>query len=77
MTITYCDVTGNEIENATTNYTWKIRDRRYDSMRGRDFSTDGMQKLEKAVWDEMAKNDRFNFIEYKRTLVGKIHELTD
>ena len=49
MTATYCDITGNEIENATTNYAWRIRDSRYDVIRGRDFSVEGMKKLEDAV----------------------------
>ena len=77
MTATYCDVTGNEIENATTNYAWRIRDSRYDVIRGRDFSVEGMRKLEDAVVDEMAQSDRFNFMDYKRTLANKIQEMTD
>lgn len=77
MTATYCDVTGNEIENATTNYAWRIRDSRYDVIRGRDFSVEGMKKLEDAVFEEMAQNDRFNFTDYKRALANKIQEMTD
>ncbi|MBT3276245.1 MAG: hypothetical protein HN368_24065 [Spirochaetales bacterium] len=77
MTVTYCDVTGNEIENATTNYAWRIRDLRFDTIRGRDFSVDGLRKLEKAVKDEMEKEDRFNFMEYKRILGEKITAMAE
>ena len=77
MTATYCDITGNEIENATTNYAWRIRAGRYDVIRGRDFSVEGMKKLEDAVIEDMAQSDRFNFMEYKRTLGEKIQEMTD
>jgi hypothetical protein len=77
MTATYCDITGNEIESATTNYAWRIRDSRYDVIRGRDFSVDGMKKLESAVFEEMAQSDRFNFMEYKQALATKIQEMTD
>lgn len=77
MTVTYCDVTGNEIRSATTNYSWKIRNRRYDVVRGRDFSVEGLQKLESEVYSEMAKNDRFSFTAYKKALATKISELTD
>ena len=77
MTATYCDVTGNEIENATTNYAWRIRDSRYDVILGRDFSVEAMKKLENAVFEEMAQSDRFNFMEYKQALADKIQELTD
>jgi len=77
MTVTYCDITGDEIRNATTNYAWKIRNRRYDVIRGRDFSVDGLQKLESAVFDEMAKGDRFSFKAYKEALANKISELTE
>lgn len=77
MTVTYCDVTGNEIRSATTNYSWKIRNRRYDMVRGRDFSVEGLEKLESEVYSEMAKNDRFSFSVYKKALASKISELTD
>ena len=77
MTATYCDITGNEIENATTNYAWRIRESRYDVIRGKDFSVEGMKKLEDAVFEEMAQGDRFNFMEYKRALGEKIQEMTD
>ncbi len=77
MTATYCDITGNEIENATTNYAWRIRESRYDVIRGRDFSVEGMKKLEDAVIEDMAQSDRFNFMEYKRALGEKIQEMTD
>ena len=77
MTVTYCDVTGNEIRSATTNYSWKIRNRRYDVLRGRDFSVEGLQKLENEVYAEMAKNERFSFTAYKNALSTKISELTD
>ncbi len=77
MTATYCDITGNEIGNATTNYAWRIRDNRYDVIRGRDFSVEGMKKLEQAVYEEMAQSERFNFMDYKRALANKIQEMTD
>lgn len=77
MTATYCDITGNEIENATTNYAWRIRESRYDVIRGRDFSVEGMKILQDAVVDEMAQGDRFDFMEYKRVLAEKIDELTE
>ncbi len=76
MTSTYCDITGEEIENATTNFAWRIRDNRYDVIRGRDFSVDGMKKLEEEVYQEMAQSDRFSFMDYKRALANKIDELT-
>ena len=76
MTSTYCDITGEEIENATTNFAWRIRDNRYDVIRGRDFSVDGMKKLEEEVYQEMAQSDRFSFTDYKRALANKIDELT-
>jgi len=76
MTATYCDITGDEIENATTNYAWRIRDSRYDVIRGRDFSVEGMKKLEDAVFDEMAQGERFSFMEYKQALANKIDEMT-
>ena len=77
MTATYCDITGNEIENATTNYAWRIRESRYDVIRGRDFSVEGMRRLQDAVVEEMAQSDRFSFLEYKRTLADKIDEMTE
>lgn len=77
MTISYCDVTGDEIENATTSYAWSIRDRRYDVIKGRDFSVDGLKQLEDAVRGEMEQEERFNFMEYKKVLADKIRELTD
>ena len=77
MTATYCDITGNEVENATTNYAWRIRESRYDVIRGKDFSVEGMKKLEDAVFEEIAQGDRFNFMEYKRALGEKIQEMTD
>ena len=76
MTATYCDVTGDEIDNATTNYAWRIRDNRYDVIRGRDFSVGGMKKLQEAVFEEMAQNERFSFIAYKNALASKIDEMT-
>jgi len=77
MTATYCDITGNEIENATTNYAWRIRDSRYDVIRGRDFSVEGMQTLNNAVYEEMGRRERFNFMEYKQVLAQKIDALTE
>ena len=77
MTTTYCDITGNEIENATTNYAWRIRESRFDVIRGRDFSVEGMQILNDAVIEEMGQSERFDFMEYKRILADKIDELTE
>ncbi len=77
MTVIYCDVTGNEVESATTNYSWRTRNRRYDVIRGRDFSIEGMKKLEQAVREEMAKHERFSFRGYKEVLARKVEELTD
>ena len=77
MTVTYCDVTGTEVENATTNYAWKIRDRRYDVIRGRDFSVDGLAKLEEEVRQELGQKERYSFMDYKETLARKIDEMTD
>ncbi len=76
MTITYCDITGNEVANATTNYAWRIRDRRYDTIKGRDFSVDGLAKLEAAVREELGQNERYNYMEYKAVLARKIAEMT-
>ncbi len=77
MTTTYCDITGNEIENATTNYAWRIRESRFDVIRGRDFSVEGMQILNDSVIEEMGQSERFDFMEYKRILADKIDELTE
>ena len=77
MTIMYCDVTGDEIEYATTTYSWRTRDRRYTAIRGRDFSIDGLKKLESEVYKEMSQSERFSFKAYKAALTNKIAELTD
>ena len=77
MTVTYCDVTGNEIEYATTTYSWRTRNRRYDMIRGRDLSVEGLRKLESEVFAEMSRKERFNFREYKKVLGAKLAELTD
>ncbi len=77
MTVTYCDITGNEVENATTNYAWKIRNRRYDVIRGRDFSVEGLAKLEEEVRQELGQKERYSFLDYKETLARKIDEMTD
>lgn len=77
MTITYCDITGKEIENSTTNYAWRIRDRRYDMIKGRDFSVDGLTQLETAVREELQRNERYNYMEYKAILARKIAEMTE
>ena len=77
MTVTYCDITGNEVENATTNYAWRIRERRYDVIRGRDFSVEGLQQLEDAVRDELGQKERYSFMDYKETLARKIDEMTE
>ena len=77
MTIMYCDVTGNEIDYATTTYSWRTRNRRYVAIRGRDFSLEGLQKLDSEVYSEMAGSQRFSFKAYKKALATKIAELTD
>jgi hypothetical protein len=77
MTITYCDITGNEVNNATTNYAWRIRDRRYDMIKGRDFSVEGLAKLEAAVREELGQNERYNYMEYKAVLARKIAKMTE
>ena len=76
MTITYCDLTGEEIPNATTNYAWRIRDRRFDTIRGKDFSVDGLRQLENAVIEEIGAKKRFSFLDYKATLAQKIEQMT-
>lgn len=77
MVVTYCDVTGNEIENGTNNYVWRRRERKYETIIGRDFSVEGRQKIEDAVLAEMGQGPRFDFLEYKRILAEKINEMTD
>ena len=77
MTVTYCDITGNEIQNGTANYVWRHRARKTETILGRDFSVEGRQKLEDAVLDEIAQGPRFDFMEYKRILAEKIQEMTD
>lgn len=77
MTITYCDITGEEIPNATTNYAWRIRNSRFDQIRGRDFSIEGLKQLENAVIDELGQKNRFSLMDYKKTLAAKIAEMTD
>ncbi len=77
MVVTYCDVTGNEVENGTTQYVWKLRDRKYETIVGRDMSKEGRQKVEDAVLAEIAKGPRFDFMEYKRILQEKTREMTD
>ena len=75
MTVTYCDVTEKEVENATTSYAWRIRDRRYDIISGRDLSVDGMKIVEDAVRAEMAKSETYDYMTYKRILAEKLREL--
>lgn len=75
MVVTYCDVTNKEIENATTNYAWRLRDRRYDTIRGTDLSIDGLKQVEDAVRAELEQSETFNFLEYKRILAQKLSEL--
>ena len=77
MTITYCDVTGKEVEHSTTEYSWRTRDRRYNMIRGRDFSLEGLHKLDEEVFKVMGKKERFSFKVYKQVLADKIAELTD
>ena len=75
MTVTYCDVTEKEVENATTSYAWRIRKRRYDIIAGRDLSVDGLKTVEDAVRAEMAKSETYDFMTYKRILAEKLREL--
>ena len=77
MTVTYCDITDNEIENGTTSSAWRIRQRRYTTIQGKDLSSEGVQKLEAEMYSEMKDNDRFNFREYKRILSEKLAQLTE
>ena len=77
MIVTYCDVTGDEVASATTEYAWKIRDRRYDSVGGRDLSIEGLKMVEEAVRAELAKSETFDFMDYKRILREKLEEMAD
>ena len=77
MIVTYCDITGNEIQNGTTSYVWRNRARKTETILGRDFSVEGRQKLEDAVLDEIAQGPRFDFLEYKRILAEKIQVMTE
>ena len=76
MTITYCDVTKKPIENASNTYSWETKERRYDTIKTKDLSPEGMRKLEKEVFDEMDKNRAFNFMEYKKILAQKLDKVT-
>lgn len=76
MTVTYCDITSDEIENATTNYAWRIRDRRYDVVLGRDISVAGLKKLDETIFAEMGNEERFSFAKYKQVLSEKLQDLT-
>ena len=76
MTITYCDVTKKPIDRASNTYSWEQKERRYDTIKTKDISPDGMRKLEKEVWDEMDKSRTFDYMEYKKILAQKLEKLT-
>ena len=77
MTVTYCDVTGQEIENGTKDCAWRVRGRRYARIMGRDLSQEGARKVEDAVIAEMAKKKRFSFTEYKGIYKKTLTEMTE
>lgn len=77
MTVLYCDITGNEIVNGTTSCAWRVRNRRFTQIRGRELSLGGISRLEEEINKEMSKRDRFSFKEYKQTLTQKLAELTE
>ncbi|MBN1412005.1 MAG: hypothetical protein JW969_14245 [Spirochaetales bacterium] len=76
MTVIYCDVTKKPIESATTNYTWETRNQRYDTLKNKDLSPEGMSKLQKEVTGEMETKSIFSFGEYKRVLEEKLAKVT-
>jgi hypothetical protein len=77
MTVMYCDITGKEIEYATTGYSWRTRGRQYIAIQGRDLSLEGLQKLDSEVYNQMSQSERFSFKAYKKALSTKINELTN
>ena len=76
MTITYCDITKKPIENATSNYTWDTKERRYDTILDRDLSPEGMRKLQDEIFKEMDTRKTFNFMEHKQVLEDKLRTMT-
>ena len=76
MTVTICDVTGEQIDNATTNYTWENRADRYDTLLDKDLSVEGMARLDAAVQEEMETKAEFNFMEYKKARQEHLESLT-
>lgn len=77
MTVTYCDITKEEVENGTLNYSWTNRDRMYYTEVGRDMSKEGKEQLEQEVYKEMAKKDHFSFKDYKKAYAKKLLEMTE
>ena len=76
MTVTICYITGNQIDKATTKYTWETRDDRYDTLLDRDLSVEGMAQLNAAVQEEMEGKAEFAFMDHKRARREHLESLT-
>ncbi len=76
MTVTICDITGKQIDNATSNYTWETRGDRYDTLLDKDLSVEGMAQLEDAVRKELGGTAEFQFMDYKRATQAHLESLT-
>jgi hypothetical protein len=75
MTVTYCDVTGDEVPAATTNYSWATREHRYETLLDKDLSPEGRRKLDQAVYEHFSEKEKFDFMEWKtarREALGKV-----
>ena len=76
MTVTICDITGEQIDNATSNYTWDTREDRYDTLLDKDLSVAGVAKLDQAVQEEMEGKAEFGFMDHKRARREHLESLT-
>ncbi len=76
MTVTYCDVTGKQVPQATNNYTWATRARRYDTLLNKDLSPDGQAQLDAATTRMMTNKNVFAFLDYKATRKAALEKVT-
>jgi len=76
MTITYCDVTGKAVPKGTTNFTWKTRANRYETLLNRDLSPDGAATLDDLTYRSMGVKERFEFLDYKATRKAALEKVT-
>ena len=75
MTNILCDICKRPIPEAIRSYSWATRFDRYDTLKDKDFCVDCQTVLEKAVDEELAKNEDYRFVDQKRILNQKLEEL--